>query len=84
MKEGFGPPDRYLGANVDEVQLEDGRTVWSMTCIEYMHRAIKNVDYLLEGNKSYLKSFVDGHRPYPSSYRPELDVADELYALNES
>ena len=49
--------------------------------MNYMHRAIKNVDYLLERNKSYLKSFVDGHRPYPSSYRPESDVTDELYKV---
>ena len=24
LKEGFGPPDRYLGANVEKVQLKDG------------------------------------------------------------
>ena len=43
-KEGFGPPDRYLGDNVDKFQLEDGKNVWSMTCFEYLHGAIKNVD----------------------------------------
>ena len=31
LKEGFGPPDRYLRGNVDKLQLEDGRTLWSMT-----------------------------------------------------
>ena len=30
LKEGFGPPYRYLGANVKKFQLEDGRTGWSM------------------------------------------------------
>ena len=30
LKGCFGTPDRYLGANVDKVQLEDGRTVWYM------------------------------------------------------
>ena len=24
FKEGFGPPDRYIGDNIDKVQLEDG------------------------------------------------------------
>ena len=24
LKEGFGPPDRYLGANVEKLQLKDG------------------------------------------------------------
>ena len=33
LKEGFATSDRYLGANVDKVQLRDGRIVWSMTCI---------------------------------------------------
>ena len=68
-KEGFGPPDRYLGANVDKVQLEDGRTVWSMTCVEYLSRAIKNINLMIEGNKSALYSFRDGTCPYHSSHR---------------
>ena len=41
---------------------------------------IKNVYFILEGNNAALKSFEDGHCPYPSSYRPELDVTGELYA----
>ena len=43
LKDGFGPPDRYLGANVDKVQLEDVRTLWSMTCVDYLCRYIQNV-----------------------------------------
>ena len=33
---------------------------------------------MLEGKKTVLKSFWDRHCPYSSSYRPELDVTDEL------
>ena len=44
LKKGFRPPDRYLGGNLDKFQLEDGRTVWSMICIEYLCGAINNVD----------------------------------------
>ena len=44
LKEGFGTQYRYLGANVDKVQSEDGITVWSMTCIGYICGDIKNVD----------------------------------------
>ena len=44
LKEGFRPTDRYLGANVNRVKLDYGRTVCSMTCIEYMCVFIKNVD----------------------------------------
>ena len=50
-----------------------------MTCIEYLHGAIKNLYSILEGNKAALKSFGDVHRPYPSLYRLELYVTDELY-----
>ena len=47
LKEGFGPPYRYINSNVDKVQVENRRTVWSMTCVEYMCGAIKNVDLIL-------------------------------------
>ena len=33
LKGGFGPPDRYLGENVEEVQLKDGRLVWLVDSI---------------------------------------------------
>ena len=78
MKEDFGTPDTYIGSNIDTFQLEDGRTVWSMTFVEYMYGAIKNVDSILEGNKKSPKPFKDGHCSFPSSYRPEFDVTDEL------
>ena len=44
LKEGFGPPYQYLGANVEKVQLKDGRVVWSTNCVDYLKIAIKNVD----------------------------------------
>ena len=47
LKEGFKPPDKYLGANVNKVRLEYGRTVWSTICVEYMHGAIMNVDSII-------------------------------------
>ena len=49
-----------------------------MTFSEYMHGAIKNVYSILEGNKESLEFFRGVHHPYPLSYRPELDVTDEL------
>ena len=79
LKEGFETPDRYLEAKVDKVQLEDERTFWSMTFVEYMYGVINNVDLILEVNKAALKSFGGGNRPYTSSYRPELDITNELY-----
>ena len=78
MKEGFGPPDRYLEVNVDIFQSENGKNVWSMTCFEYLHGAIKNIYSILEGNKAALKSFGYGHCPNASSYRTELEFNDEF------
>ena len=78
LKDGVGSPSRYLGANIEKVQLEDSREVWSMTCVDYIKGAIKSVNDMLEKDKVAMKMFGDGHRPYPSSYRPELDVSELL------
>ena len=42
--EGFGPPDRYLGANVKKIQLKSGRVLWSTNFVDYLKSAIENVD----------------------------------------
>ena len=47
MKEGLGPPDRYLGASIDKVHLYDGINVWSMTFVEYIQGDIKKVYFIL-------------------------------------
>ena len=51
-----------------------------MTCVEYMFGSINNVYSILEDNKAALRSFGDGHRPNHLSYRPVLDITDELDA----
>ena len=80
LREGFGPPYIYLGADIDKVELQDGKMFWSMNCAEYLRGSIKKVDLVLEGNKVVLKSFGDGKCPYPSSYRPYFEVTNELDA----
>ena len=52
LKKGFGPPDRYLGANVEKVQLKDGQIVWSTNCVDYLKREIENVDNSLGVDKT--------------------------------
>ena len=44
LKGSFGPPDRYLGANIEKLQLKYGRVVWSTNCVDYLNSAIENVD----------------------------------------
>ena len=78
LKEGFGPPDQYLGANIEKLKLKYGQVVWSTNCVDYLNSAIKNVDNSLGVDNTALKNYVDGHRPYTSRFRTELDVTEEL------
>ena len=68
LKEGFGTPDRYLGTNVEKVQLNYGRAVWSANCVDYLKSAIENVDNSLGVDNRALKNYVYAHRPYSSNY----------------
>jgi hypothetical protein len=77
--ESIGSPNRYLGANIDRVQTQDGRIIWSMSSESYVRAAIENVENMLKSDGvPPLKVYRDCKRPYPSSYRPEVDVSEEL------
>jgi hypothetical protein len=41
--ESVGPPTPYLGATTEQVQLNDGREVWSMSAKDYITNAVKIV-----------------------------------------
>ena len=58
LKDEVGSPRRYLGANIEKVELEDSREVWSMTCVEYTKDAIRNVNGMLEKDKVAMKFLV--------------------------
>jgi Reverse transcriptase (RNA-dependent DNA polymerase) len=76
--ESIGPPKRYLGATIEQVQLCDGRSVWSMSAAEYIHNAVNVV------NERKSKEGVKGlnrrqrKRPYHHNYKPEIDVSEVL------
>ena len=78
LKQVFVPPDQYRDANVDKVQLKDKRVVWSTNCVNYLKSAIENVDNSLGVDKTTTKNYGDGHRPYSSIFKPELDVTEEM------
>ena len=63
LKEGFGSPDRYIGGNVNKLQLKGVRVVWSTNCVYYLKSTIDNVDNLLGVYKTALNNYGDGHRP---------------------
>ena len=80
-KEGsMKPPEIYLGANISQFQLPDGRMVWSTSPRTYIQNAIQVVERLLDedGEGYVLKTKVKN--PFPTGYKPEVDITDELDA----
>jgi hypothetical protein len=71
-------PDIYLGANVEKVQMLDGREVWATSPHDYIKNAIKTVKGLLaEDREGYvLKNKM--MNPFSMNYQPKLDVSNEL------
>jgi hypothetical protein len=71
-------PDIFLGANVEKVQMPDGREVWATSPRDYVKNAIKTVEGLLaeDGEGYVLKN--KAKNPFPMNYQPELDVSNEL------
>ena len=78
-KEGsVKPPDLYLGANVERFELPDGREVWSTSPKTYVKNAIKVVEDLLSEDGEGYQLKGNAKNPFPSNYRPEVDVTSEL------
>jgi hypothetical protein len=76
-----GRPDRYLGANIKRVTIpgdDSGSEYWAMTSHTYVRNAVNNVREMLHAEGFDLKTTAK--MPFPSNYRPELDVSDELNA----
>jgi hypothetical protein len=79
LKEGsLGTPSTYLGAQVYQHYLRDGRKAWGMSSEKYTKNAVNTVESLLQedGDGYHLKTTAK--EPLPSSYRPELDISNEL------
>jgi hypothetical protein len=81
-EKSIGPPTQYLGNKVSEVTMENGVKCWSFSSSQYVQNAVKNVEsYLLkQGEKPLPKS----KSPWPSNYRPEIDVTPELSSVYAS
>ena len=79
LKEGsVKEPDINLGADIEMVQLPDGRRQWAMLSNTYVKNLVKVAENLLveDGTGLSLKSTARSH--FPSGYRAELDVTKEL------
>ena len=71
-------PEIYLGANIEKVQMPDGREVWASLPRDYVKNAIKTVEDLFaeDGEGYVLKNKVKN--PFPMNYKPELDMLEEF------
>lgn len=71
-------PDRYLGADVAKFQLPNGRMVWTTSPRSYVKNVVQVIKCLLseDGEGYSLKSKVKN--PFPTDYKPELDVTNKL------
>ena len=77
-KSSVGRPTRYLGGGVERIQTDDGRVIWSTNCTEYIKAAIDIVRKDIASDPKPLHKRGDGKRPFPATYRPELDTSPEL------
>ncbi len=89
--ESVHKPDIYLGA-MEKVQLSNGKVKWAMDSKTYIKNAIKVVERSVDrrrrsGSKAEVDSAEDdpeaklkltARNPFPSSYKPEMDVTPEL------
>ena len=73
-------PEIYLGADVAKVQTAGGHEVWSTSSKTYVQNAVKVVENLLieDGKDMQLRSPSKAKNPFPSNYRPEVDITAEL------
>ena len=73
----IGTPTQYLGNKVSKVELDNGSKCWSFSSSQYVQNAVKNVeDYLERTGHDKLKPRTKS--PWPSNYRPEVDLSPEL------
>jgi len=72
-----GAPERYLGADA-KVQTGRGQEVWSTSSKSYVQNAVKIVENLLKEDGLELRSPAKTKNPFPTNYRPEIDVTEEL------
>ena len=76
LKEGFGSPKQFLGANFERVKLDIGRVFCFANCVDYLKRDIYNVNNSLGVDNMAPKNDGYGHMPYSCIFSPELEVTE--------
>ena len=81
----IGPPMMYLGAGIRKVKLDNGMEAWAASSSQYVQAVLRNVEEYIE--KSQHKRWRIPNKvesPMRSTYRPELDVSEELSSYYQS
>ena len=71
----IGPPKLYLGGHMRKVELDNGVCAWAFSSSQYVREAVANVKQYV-GKRGW--RMPRGDTPISSTYRPELDVSQEL------
>ena len=79
LKEGsLGKPDTYLGGQIYEQYLNDGRKCWGMKSEKYIKNADQTIEDLPREDRDGLQLKTTAKTPVPHTYRPELDITPEF------
>ena len=85
LKEGsLGKPDTYLGGQIYEHHLSDGRMCWGMKSVKHIKNAVQSVEDLLREDGDGLQLKTTAKTPIPHTYQPELDITPELNGEDSS
>ena len=76
--ESVRKPNIYLGADMEKVQLPNGKLEWAMGSKSYVKNAVKVIKALIAEDDPEARLKSTARNPFPSGYKPELDVTPEL------
>jgi Reverse transcriptase (RNA-dependent DNA polymerase) len=76
--ESVKEPDIYLDADMEKVQLPDGRVEWAMSSQTYVKNAVKVFESLIAEDDPEAKSKTTARNLFPTGYKPKLNVTPEL------
>ena len=75
----IGPPKMYLRAGIRKVKLDNGLDAWAASSSQYVQAAVRNVEeYVEKSHDKWWKIPNKVETPMRSTYRPQLDVSEEL------
>ena len=80
LKDGFGEPKVYLGAETVKHQTANGTMAWGLKSTQYVKNIVATISADLEREGRRLKGGRNrkNRGPLPTNYKPELDVSPEV------